>query len=664
MAETQWVETASIGTLRSEDLAKEGVVFRYNHYVYRTLGAHLANGGMGTVHALERRDDASGTIEQVVGKVFHPSYLFQLRTDEVTRRDHHNNLAAMARIAAIEHPNILPTYVSAPISDNYLFITPRMGMTLLEAIQKHSLTPRARTKLLVQALEGLATLHAARLIHRDFTLRNILVDDGANVAYVFDFDLAMSLDDLANQTYRTYYKGRIFGSPGWSVAPETVDQALMDTQISTSLDVYAIGGALHGLFTEQLLYGAADDMWALLIRIAEGVVVGGRSKVHYPEGFPTELRAVIEGCLERDPSQRFPSVQAVTQEIRGVLRELEDDSPRDSARRRVAPITGTDHSIQRAREADVETPRDPSITREVVESAERAVFEWGYNVERSLGRVRGHPIFLAAPRADMVAAGQFPDANIFPKLVTVIDLTKVNDPRQFVENWQQHFWPTLKRVRQGLLTSLHKVIYDANTSSLLLFSEYVDEPRFGDRITELDLNVDGALSLGFLVIRQVAALHEHGMAHNNISAGALLFKGSSATRIVLPAMVGLVDPAMGKDAMAGDCRALAGMILTWLRPNRVASLHIRIKPLFEALRTKLSTWAFDKGAEPTTIDELMSLISDALALVDFNFSVLRDSGGDLQEYALLLVSLRLYHLLWPTTPGQAMRATAASLPKR
>ena len=118
---------------------------------------------MGTVYELERRDDATGAVEAVVGKVFHANYLFQLRTDEVTRRDHHNNLAAMARIAAIEHPNILPTYVQAPISDNYLFVTPRMGMTLLEAIAKHNLTPRARTKLLVQALEGLSTLHAARL---------------------------------------------------------------------------------------------------------------------------------------------------------------------------------------------------------------------------------------------------------------------------------------------------------------------------------------------------------------------------------------------------------------------------------------------------------------------------------------------------------------------
>jgi serine/threonine protein kinase len=645
---TDWVETTSIGTFQSEDLTRSGIVFRYNRYLYRTLGKHLSNGGMGTVYELERRDDTTGAIEAVVGKVFHSNYLFQLRTDEVTRRDHHANLAAMARIAAIEHPNILPTYISAPIADNYLFVTPRMGVTLLEAIAKHNLTPRARTKLLVQALEGLATLHAARLIHRDFTLRNILVDDGANVAYVFDFDLAMSLDSLGAQTYRTYYKGRIFGSPGWSVAPETIDQALMDSPINTALDVYAIGGALHGLFTDQLLYGPADDMWALLIRIAEGVVVGGKSKVHYPDGFPLVLRPVIEGCIERDPAQRFPSVQAVAQELRASLRELPDDRPSRKASR-VVEKTRTNPAI--------DPNKDPTITGEIIEAAERAVYEWGYAVERSLGRVRGHPIFLAAPRTDLVESGQFPDANIFPKLVTVIDLTKIADPRRFVENWQQHFWPTLKRVRQGLLTSLHKVIYDANTSSLLLFSEYVDEPRFGDRIAELDLNVDGALSLGFVVIRQVAALHEHGMAHNNISPSALLFKGATATRMVMPAMIGLVEPAMGAEAMAGDCRQLAGMILTWLRPNRVAALHVRIKAIFEALRARLSAMAFDKQVKPPSIDELIALVSDALALVDFNFSVLRDSGGDLQEYCLLLISLRLYHLLWPSVPGGPPRVT-------
>ncbi|MGE0396747.1 MAG: serine/threonine protein kinase [Kofleriaceae bacterium] len=641
-----WVETTSIGTLKSEDLAKPGLTFRYNKWLYRTLGKHLSNGGMGSVYELERHDEETGAVEPVVGKVFHSNYLYQLRTDDVTRRDHHHNLAAMARIAAIEHPNILPTYVSAPIADNYLFVTPRMAMTLLESISQHNLTPRARVKLLVQALEGLSTLHQARLVHRDFTLRNILVDQGANVAYLFDFDLSMSLDDIPNQTYRSYYKGRIFGSPGWSVAPETIDQALMDSPINTSLDVYAIGGALHGLFTEQLLYGQADDMWALLIRIAEGIVIGGRSKVNYPGDFPMQLRGVIEGCLERDPAQRFPSVAAVTQELRAQLRELPDERQRFI--RSKTEITSPDARPLRNTGAIAAQSPDPSISEDVVTAASNAVREWGYDVERSLGRAKGHPIFLAAPRPDMVANGTFPDANIFPKLVTMIDLTKISDPRRFVENWQQYFWPILKRVREGLLTSLHKVIYDAKTSSLLLFSEYVDEPRFGDRIAESDLHIDGALALGFLVIRQVAALHEHGMAHNNISPGALLFKGAAATRTVMPAMIGLVEPAMGPDAMAGDCRALAGMILQWLRPNRVAALHVRIKPMFEAMRGKLSSWAFDKAKTPGNIAEIGQLTSDALALVDFNWSVLRDSGGDLQEYALLLISLRLYHLLWPS----------------
>jgi hypothetical protein len=119
----------------------------------------------------------------------------------------------------------------------------------------------------------------------------------------------------------------------------------------------------------------------------------------------------------------------------------------------------------------------------------------------------------------------------------------------------------------------------------------------------------------------------------------------------MPAMIGLVEPAMGTEAMSNDFRALASMILMWLRPTRIAALHIRIKPMFEALRSKLSAWAFDKSVATPSIDQLMQLISDALALVDFNFGVLRDSGGDLQEYGLLLISLRLYHLLWPEKPA-------------
>ena len=66
------------------------------------------------------------------------------------------------------------------------------------------------------------------------------------------------------------------GLDGWSVAPETVDQSLQDAVLSPALDIYAVGSALHALFTDQLMYGQADDMWSLLVRIGEGVVATDR----------------------------------------------------------------------------------------------------------------------------------------------------------------------------------------------------------------------------------------------------------------------------------------------------------------------------------------------------------------------------------------------------
>src|SRR5215216_6291529 len=99
MSTPSWVETTTVASLRAEDLATRGIVFRYGRHLYHTTGAKLSQGGMGAVFDMERRLDGTGPAEQVVGKTFHANYLFQLRTDEVTRRDYATNLQAMARIA-------------------------------------------------------------------------------------------------------------------------------------------------------------------------------------------------------------------------------------------------------------------------------------------------------------------------------------------------------------------------------------------------------------------------------------------------------------------------------------------------------------------------------------------------------------------------------------
>jgi len=201
-------------------------------------------------------------------------------------------------------------------------------------------------------------------------------------------------------------------------------------------------------------------------------------------------------------------------------------------------------------------------------------------------------------------------------------------------------------VRRGMMTTLHKVILDTNTGSLLLFSEFIDDPKFGAQLNDVDLHVDGAMALGFLITRQVALLHENGMAHNNVHPGALLFKAATEIHMAQPAMIGLVEPSLSIEAMISDTRAIASMILSWLRPARIVQLNARTRPHFDQLRGRLSLIATDRNEQPR-IDELLAAISDGLALVDFNFAVLRDAGGDLEEYAQLVLSHRAYHVLWP-----------------
>lgn len=642
-----WTETRSLTEVKAEDLAQSGLVFRHDQYRYRTTGQHLDNGGMGTVFEMERLhvDDPPAGVEACVGKTFHAQYLYQLRTDEVTRRDHQTTLAAVDVIAKIDHPSLLPTYLSSSISDNHIFITPRKSDTLLEAIAKGRLTPRRRVTLLIQAMRGLEALHQHRVIHRDFTLRNILLDKRAHNAFLFDFDLALKLDDVAHVSYKTHYKGRIFGSPGFSVPPEILDPGLMECPITSRLDVYALGGALFGLFTDQLPYGKTEDMWGLLVRIAEGVVLNGVSKIDYPEVVPRILHKVIDGCLERDPGNRFGSIGLVCSELEAVLEQLDDGGDSDSLSYTTqVDIEPLDRS---ARVASVHANRtDETINTAIIEQVDTALGKYGYQIRRSLGRVKGLPIFQATPDPELIATGQFPDSNTYPKIVTAVHLGRVENPKAYVDAWFGHYLPILMNVRQGLLTSLFKVVLDEESHYMLIFSEFVVDARFGSELEDHDLTLPEALGLGFLVVRQVARLHEQGLAHNNVRPQSLLLKGSHATREVHPAMVGLIDPSAHPLAFEMDVRQLAALVHSWIRASRIEALEPKSKPRIEELREDLMSIAYDRSRKVPGIDELFGAVAGGLAAIDGNFDILRQNGGDLQAYALLHVSRALYYRLW------------------
>jgi tRNA A-37 threonylcarbamoyl transferase component Bud32 len=505
--------------------------------------------------------------------------------------------------------------------------------------------PRRRVELLIQALYGLAALHENRVIHRDFTLRNILLEGKTNHAYLFDFDLAIHLDDIGRVTYKNHYQGRIFGSPGYSVPPEVLDPQLTDTAITTRLDTFAIGAAIYTLFTDQLPYGTTEDMWGLLVRIADGVVTGGNSSVDYPDAVPHVLRPIIEACLERDPGQRAGSVNAVAERLVSCLDQLGSAA---EARHTTLPATETTLSpAQRVDSVHQNAPDKRVLTKEIILAVDSALNRYGYVVKKALGQVKTRSIFLATPDPELVATGQFPDANTFPKIVTAQDLKQVPNSQEVLDLWFGRYLPVLHSARQGLMTTLYRAVFDEDSGHLFLFSEFVDDPRFGTALEEVDdMTLPEALGLGYLVARQVSRLHDQGMAHNNVSPAALLLKGIPNTRQVHPAMVGLVDPSIEPEALVADVRKLAGLVLSWVHANKVEALDPRLRAIIDDLRHRLATYSFNESVAPPSIQGFVGAIADGLSALDYNFAVLREHGGDLDAYALLLVSHSLYSRLW------------------
>lgn len=637
----EWEQSRPYAEIASDDLEHAGVVFRCGQYYYRTTGKELGHGGMGTVFLMGRRLGPDSQTQAVVGKVFHPDFLLQLRTDSAAREEHEMVMKNVDNVAEIDSPHLLPTYVSTRIADNYLIVTPLRSGTLREVIARGELSARRKVELLMQAMSGLSSMHKAGFLHRDFTVRNILVDDKLETASLFDFDLVLKLADVKGINYKTRFQGRIFGSPGYSLAPEILDATLMESPIDVSLDIYAVGTAIFALFTEELPYGEAEDMWSLLLKVSEGVVRGERSYIEYPESVPSVVRPIIEHCMQRSPDLRPKSADEVIAALRDVLPKLQRDRRRTSSFKvtmKYGDNEGRLLSVQEGRS-------DKSVSNDFIVTVDGILEKLGYQLQRSLGRVKGHAIFSAAPDPELVALGRFPDANVYPKIVTALDLSGEADRDAIVEKWMTKFKPALLKARQGLMTPLHRVVHNAEHSILLLLSEHVEDARFGQHLSKHVLEPQEAFGLGYLVSNQVARLHATGLAHNNVCPEALLLKGSRRARRVHPAMVGIVAPSENEEDMHVDARKLAGLLLEWIDDAAISEADPMTRARLEVIHADLASIAENPDGKPR-VEAIVELCQDGLSALDFNFGVLRENGGDLDAYALLLVGHSLYSRLW------------------
>eukprot|EP00899_Mesostigma_viride_P006671 jgi/Mesvir1/16004/Mv08304-RA.2 len=167
------------------------------------------------------------------------------------------------------------------------------GGSLYALLHVRRKAPRGRrmVQMLADVAQGMAYLHAQRVIHRDLKSSNLLLDEGYRVK-VADFGLsrvrAASRPHVSTATWG--------GTPGW-MAPELLRGE--DGAITEKADCYSFGVVMWEVLTRRVPWEGVSP-WELIGKVG----FGGESLPLVHGTGPPLVEALIQRCLEREPSRR------------------------------------------------------------------------------------------------------------------------------------------------------------------------------------------------------------------------------------------------------------------------------------------------------------------------------------------------------------------------
>ncbi|MER5868542.1 protein kinase [Streptomyces sp. NPDC002044] len=255
------------------------------------LVARLGAGGMGQVYLGRSPGGRLVAVKVVRGEVVgHPEALARFRREVETVRAVRSAYTASLIDASLEEaPYWLATeYVAGP--------------TLAEAVRGRGPLGAGTCRGVAAALaEGLASVHAYGVTHRDLKPQNVIL--GAQGPQLIDFGIARGIGSTA-----LTQAGQAPGTPGYT-APEV----LLGAVAGAAADVFALGATLAYAATGRPPYGAGA---------AAGI---GYRTVHEPvdlAGVEPGLAALIESCVAKDPAARPGPAEVIRRcGVRGALVE-------------------------------------------------------------------------------------------------------------------------------------------------------------------------------------------------------------------------------------------------------------------------------------------------------------------------------------------------------
>jgi serine/threonine protein kinase len=202
-------------------------------------------------------------------------------------------------LCALKHPHILPVLEYGEHGSWYYCVMPYIEHgTLRERLNTHAFTQEEAGAILEQIASALQFAHEQGILHRDIKPSNILLKDEKHV-YLADFGLAKDISESTSLTQT----GCLIGTPEY-MAPE-----LSEGPADTSSDIYAVGILLYQMLTGCLPFKGNSPMSTYLKHIQEQP--RPPSQLNPDIAYPVEQ--VILRAIEKDPEQRYPTVQALAE---------------------------------------------------------------------------------------------------------------------------------------------------------------------------------------------------------------------------------------------------------------------------------------------------------------------------------------------------------------
>ena len=293
---------------------------------YRVVSI-LGHGGMSTVYRGERDDSQyqqSVAIKVLQHATLHPRLRSRLHSERHI-------------LATLDHPSIARLIDSGDLEDGtpYLVMEHVQGESIDAYCDSRTLFVRERLELFMQVCAAVQYAHRNLVVHRDIKPSNIFVtDEGAPKLLDFGIAKLHAPDSLSHTLPVTRLQERMLTPE--NAAPEQV----LGRPITTATDIYALGVLLYQLLTGRSPYRllsysqlqleraiCMDDPVRpsqMVISKLSGEKDADRSRLSDRRGLsPQRLRARLSGDLDaiisvamrKEPDRRYPSVEALADDL-------------------------------------------------------------------------------------------------------------------------------------------------------------------------------------------------------------------------------------------------------------------------------------------------------------------------------------------------------------